>query len=204
MITQLLMKLRSRIRPEPSLIMNRNPKYDNFTVGDWTYGRPQIMHFDNSTKLIIGRFCSIADGVRIILGGEHRTDWVTTSPLSTLMPENFRNSGHPFSKGDIRIGNDVWICAGATLLSGVVIGDGAVIGAGSVVSRDVPPFAIVAGNPAKVVRSRFAEATVERLLKIEWWNWPLSKIIMHGELLMSDKIDEFLKIAETNVNSKAK
>ena len=172
--------------------MSRNPAYAAFKIGEWSYGRPNVMRPDQTTQLEIGRFCSIADGVRILLGGEHRTDWVTTYPFPSIFPERFSAEGHPASKGNIVIGNDVWLCAGSTILSGVTIGDGAVVGAGCVVTRDVEPYAIVAGNPARVVRFRFDPSIISRLEKLAWWNWPMSRIEELAPLLLSNRIEDFL------------
>ena len=103
------------------------PAYNGFEIGDYTYGSPNIVNFINSGKVIIGKYCSIAPQVTILPGGNHRPDWVTTYPFSDFRP--YRHiKGHPSSKGDIIIGNDVWIGLGAVILSGVKIGDGAVIG----------------------------------------------------------------------------
>ena len=128
------------------------------TLGPGSYGEPEVYIFpeDSSTQLRIGAYSSIAAGTRIVLGGEHHIDWVTTSPLRILngLPGAGKD-GHPLSKGDITIANDVWIGMGAMILSGVTIGNGAVVGAGAVVARDVPPFAVVAGNPASNIRFRF-------------------------------------------------
>lgn len=124
-------------------------------IGDFTYGKPKILYYDASTKLKIGKFCSISDEVTIVLGGNHRYDWVTTYPFSALYkewPEASGIIGHPASKGDIVIGNDVWIGFGSIILSGVKIGDGAVIGAGSVVTKDVLPYTIAGGNPAVEIK----------------------------------------------------
>ncbi|HEX5127349.1 MAG TPA: CatB-related O-acetyltransferase, partial [Rhodocyclaceae bacterium] len=128
-------------------------RYPQYSIGRGTYGDDLLVrNWNEGTTLRIGNYCSIAAGVKIYLGGEHRTDWVTTYPFSALWPEAAHIEGHPRSKGDVTIGNDVWIGTEAMILSGVTIGDGAVIGARAVVSRDVPPYAIVAGNPASVVR----------------------------------------------------
>jgi acetyltransferase-like isoleucine patch superfamily enzyme len=153
-----------------------------------------VFVWDDSTRLKIGAFCSMADGVRIILGGEHRTDWVTTAPLRVLngLPGAWED-GHPKTKGDILIGNDVWIATGATILSGVAIGDGAVIGAGAVVSKNVPPFAIVGGNPAAILRYRFPEAVRDALQRIAWWDWPLKDVLDAVDLLCSPDIDAFIE-----------
>lgn len=148
-------------------------------VGDNTYGFPNVFFWGDDTKLHIGKYCSIAEGVVIVLGGEHRMDWVTTFPFSALArdwPQAKQNKGHPSSKGDVVIGNDVWIGQGALILSGVTIGDGAVIGAGSVVTKDVEDYAIAAGNPAKFVKFRFDLDTRIGLKKLLWWNWSDSKV----------------------------
>lgn len=164
------------------------------TVGPHTYGEPRVLAWETQTRLEIGAYCSIAEGVTIVLGGEHRTDWVTTYPLRVLndLPGAWTD-GHPASKGDIRIGNDVWIGTGALLLSGIEIGDGAVIGAGAVVTRDVPPFAIVAGNPASIVRYRFDEETRAALLRISWWGWPHERVLAEVDALCSDDVRAFVE-----------
>ena len=166
-----------------------------FDIGDYTYGTPKVIHWDDSTHLHIGKFCSIADGVTILLGGNHRTDWVTTYPFNVLS-EPFPNAknivGHPATKGDVWIGNDVWIGYGATILSGVHIGDGAVIGAGSVVSKNVDPYAIVVGNPGRMVKKRFDEKNIESLLEIGWWNWDISKINDESHNLCCSNVKEFI------------
>ncbi len=162
--------------------------------GRGSYGEPAVGSWGEGTKVKIGNFCSIAQGVSILLGGGHRTDWVTTYPFSVLWPSVAGHiPGHPSTKGDVIIGNDVWIGTGALILSGVTIGDGVVIGAHAVVAKDVPAYAIAVGNPAKVVKFRFDEATIEKLLAIAWWNWPDEKIASAVELMLSNDINEFIK-----------
>jgi acetyltransferase-like isoleucine patch superfamily enzyme len=146
-------------------------------VGRFTYGNPAFRLWSSGERIEIGAFCSIADGVTIFGGGEHNTHWVTTFPLRIALGEDGAGlDGHPASKGPTLIGNDVWIGDGATILSGVTIGDGAVVGAGAVVAQDVPPYHVVAGNPARQVRARFAPEVVAALLRIRWWDWPLERI----------------------------
>jgi len=140
--------------------------YSRYEIGDWTYGAPNVVHHDQETRLRIGRFCSIAKGVTILLDGDHRTDWIATYPFSAIVDCARGCVGHPRSKGDIEIGNDVWIGRDAVILSGVTIGDGAVVAARAVVTRDVPPYSIVAGNPARIVRMRFSMRQVDALLAI--------------------------------------
>jgi len=167
----------------------------NYVIGDHTYGEPTVRQFDQTTRLVMGRFCSISDQVTIILGGDHRSDWVTTYPFSAFTetwPEAATIKGHPASKGDIVIGHDVWIGYGATILSGVTIGSGAVIGARAVISRDVAPYAVMAGNPAQEVKKRFDETTIVRLLQLAWWDWPEEKIRTNLPLLCSSQIEQLL------------
>lgn len=164
-----------------------------FTIGKHSYGEPTILTYDKITRLVIGRYSSFSDKVTILLGGNHRADWVTTYPFpafSDVWPEADGITGHPASKGDITIGNDVWVGYGATILSGVTIGDGAVVGAMAVVSKDVPPYAVVAGNPAVELRKRFNDSLITRLLDIAWWNWPEDKIRENINLLCSDRVEE--------------
>ena len=123
--------------------MKNNKKFARYSIGDFTYGNPNVLSYTLKEKLIIGKFCSIASNVTIFLGGEHRSDWVTTFPFNVRFKEFNSFEGHPKSKGNVEIGNDVWIGFKATLLSGVIIGDGAVIGACALVTSDVPPYAIV-------------------------------------------------------------
>lgn len=167
----------------------------HFDIGKYTYGSPDVYDFDDDTRLVIGRYCSISDRVSIILGGNHRLDWATTFPFSAFpddWPEAEQISGHPASKGDILIGNDVWIGLGAVILSGVTIGDGAVIGAGAVVSKDVYPYSIAAGNPAAEVGKRFSEKTINMLLAIKWWSWPEEKVRQYIPLLCSRDVEALI------------
>jgi acetyltransferase-like isoleucine patch superfamily enzyme len=127
--------------------------------------------------------------VKIFIGAEHRVDWITTYPFSSLDPKFAHIPGHPHTKGDVVIGNDVWIGWGATILSGVTIGDGAVIGASSLVTKDVAPYTIVGGNPAKLVRARFSDAHIRALLDLKWWDWDMERIHANMDLLLSGNID---------------
>lgn len=164
-------------------------------LGENSYGTPEFIIDKNSaSKISIGKYCSMADEVKIFNGSNHNTKWVSTFPFRKHFNLNDGiNDGHPFSKGDVKIGNDVWIGYGVFILSGVTIGDGAVITAGSVVSANVEPFAMVGGVPAKIIRKRFDEISIEKLLKIKWWNWNEEKIREAVPLLSSENIDEFLK-----------
>lgn len=166
------------------------------TVGAYSYGTPLIISFPgDKNRVRIGSYCSIADDVTIFVGGNHRADWITTFPIRLKLelvkePEQ----GILSSKGDVVIGSDVWIGYGATILSGVEIGHGAVIGARTVVTKPVPPYAIVAGNPGRVVGKRFSENQIGQLLSVKWWDWPAEKVIANVELLCSDEIDGFCRL----------
>lgn len=165
-----------------------------FTIGAHTYGRPKVRFPDSGARLSIGRYGSIADRVEILLGGNHRTDWATTFPFAAfpkVWPGAQADSGHA-TRGDVAIGHDVWLGSGAMVLSGVTIGDGAVVGAHAVVARDVPAYAIVAGNPARVVRHRFDAATVAALLDAAWWDLPEAEVARLVPLLQSDRIADLL------------
>lgn len=165
-------------------------------AGSYTYfdGKPTITSFPGDTGLIrIGAFCSIARNVEFIVGGQHRTDWATTFPLRVYFGlSGLLRDGHPAPRPDIEVGNDVWIGAGACILSGVAIGDGAVVGARAVVSKDVRPYAIVAGNPAREVRRRFDEETIEALLELAWWDWPVERVLENVALLCSPDVARLL------------
>ena len=175
----------------------------NIEVGEYTYyDDPEgaekfeqnvLYHFDFiGDRLVIGRFCSIATGVRFLMnGGNHQVATFSSYPFSIF--------GHGWEaaapaawphKGDTRVGNDVWIGYGATILPGVTIGDGAVIGSLSVVTSDVPPYAIVGGNPARVLRHRFDEPTIARLLAVRWWDWDIERITRKVAAIAGADLDE--------------
>lgn len=171
------------------------------SIGRFTYGKPLLKVWGENDLISIGAFCSIADDVVIFGGGEHRSDWITTYPLRIVFGDALAGQdGHPASKGPTCIGNDVWIGHGACVLSGVTVGDGAIIGAGAVVTRDVLAYAIVAGNPARILKKRFSDRQITGLLTIRWWNWPLEKIHSQQHLLCSGNIDGFIEafISESN------
>jgi acetyltransferase-like isoleucine patch superfamily enzyme len=174
-------------------------------IGDYSYVDGQIdVTFSDEANLSIGKFCSIAQKCKIILGGNHRNDWISTYPFPAegLFPDSPDIPGYRGSKGDITIGNDVWIGAGVTILSGVTIGDGAIIGAGSVVVKNVPPYALAAGNPARFKKFRFDQETIARLLELEWWNWPEPTIREAIPLLMSDDIEGLFEFAKGELCTK--
>ena len=187
-----LVRIRRIPRRQPTLI----EKYPGFKVGHDTYGEPLVIGEGKTAKLEIGCFCSISDEVVVFLDGEHRSDWVTTYPFSVFWPECRSFVGHPATKGDVRIGNDVWIGYGASILSGVSVRTGAVIAAHAVVTRDVPSYSIVAGNPARVLKFRFAEDIIARLLESMWWDLPRERLVSLMPLLLSNRAGEFLRAVE--------
>lgn len=168
------------------------------SVGKYTYGdTPKIFWKSESTNYICGKFCSIADNLRIYLGGNHRTDWVTTYPFGHIYKNifnNFNGEGHPTTKGSVQIGNDVWIGDNVTIMSGVIIGDGAVIANNSHVVKNVEPYSIVGGNPAKMIKYRFTENQIKKLLEIKWWDWPENRINNNLLYLCSNDIDKFINM----------
>ena len=165
----------------------------NISVGDYTYYddfedvqnflKNVKYHFDfTGDRLIIGKFCMIASGVTFIMNGaNHLTDSISTYPFAIFggdWANAMEGKSYP-SRGDTRIGNDVWIGYKATIMAGVTIGDGAIIATGSIVTKDVPPYAIVGGNPAKVIKMRFPEEQVTQLLESRWWDWDIERISAH-------------------------
>ena len=163
---------------------------DSVRIGEYSYftGPPCLLAFEPGAGLSVGRYCSIAPEVAFLLVCEHRTDLITTAPLTPA---------HRRIKGDIHVGNDVWIGYRAMILGAVTIGDGAVVGAGAVVTKDVPPYAVVAGNPARVLRFRFEDAVIAKLLIIRWWDWPRAKVVANADLLMSAHLEEFIRRHES-------
>jgi chloramphenicol O-acetyltransferase type B len=175
-------------------------RYPDYALGAGTYGMPIVHDWNEGSTLQIGAYCSIASNVQIFLGGQHAISWVSTYPF----PEFFTEARHiknPIStKGDVIIGSDVWLCANCTVLSGVTIGHGAVIASGAVVSRNVEPYAIMAGNPAQRVRWRFDEYTRMSLLESAWWGWSVAEIRQVVDMICSDNIAEFIAYAHSRKN----
>jgi len=166
--------------------------HPQISVGEHTYGlrRECFFSYHPDDRVVIGKFTSIADGVKFVFGN-HAMDGVATFPLRSLC---FGAEPHAeaMSKGTIRIGNDVWIGANTIILSGVTVGDGAVVAAGAVVTKDVPSYAVVGGVPARVLRSRLRPDQAEELVEIAWWNWPLEKIRANEALFYGD-VDAFIR-----------
>lgn len=192
-IRQMIKSVIKGILVKENEIMNLNKKYSEFDIGTGTYGMPEIVKGRTSGNLVIGRYCSIAPKVTFVLVNDHRTDWVTTFPFSVRCKEASEVKGYPKIRGDLIVGNDVWLGYGATVLSGVKIGDGAVVAANAMVVKDVPPYGIVGGNPAKLIKYRFDKEIIDELLKIKWWEWPEVQIKESFNLLLHDDIRLFIK-----------
>jgi virginiamycin A acetyltransferase len=179
----------------------------NIIVGDYTYydDFEDVANFEKNVKyhfdftgdqLIIGKFCMIASGVTFIMNGaNHLSESISAYPFAIFggdWAQAMDGKSYP-SKGDTRIGNDVWIGYNATIMPGVHVGDGAIIAANATVTKDVAPYAIVGGNPAREVKKRFSEADIQALLELQWWNWDIEKITQHVHLLTAGDVQELLR-----------
>ncbi len=163
-------------------------------MGRESYAAPRVMKFKGDTgRVVIGNFASIAPDAEFYVGGLHRTEWVSQYGLRAMLdlPGAYED-GFPYGRGDIHVGHDTWVTNRTTVLSGVTIGDGAVVGTGAVVTKDVAPYAIVAGNPAREVGRRFSEEQAAALERIAWWDWPLEDVKEHVALLTSPDVDAFI------------
>lgn len=179
-------------------------KNPNIIVGDYTYydDFESVENFEKNVKylfdftgdkLIIGKFCMIASDVTFIMNGaNHLNDAISTFPFAIFGADwsnAMEGKAYP-NKGDTVVGNDVWIGYGATIMPGVTIGDGAIIATKSVVTKDVEPYAVVGGNPAKEIKKRFSEEEIKELLEIQWWNWSIEKITESVQNLTGNKIED--------------
>lgn len=171
-------------------------------VGEHSYCQGLIVHcWDPEAEIEIGRYCSIATDVMMLAGGNHDIDWVTTYPMIDRW--GLKANWHlrkPRFKGPITLGHDVWIAARSTVVSGVTIGTGAVVGAGSIVTKDVPPYAIVAGNPARLIRYRFDADIIARLLRTQWWEKDRQTLSAIAHLLPD--VQGFLSAVESETFSR--
>jgi acetyltransferase-like isoleucine patch superfamily enzyme len=184
------------VRKAPFFIRD-NPDFAHIAAGKFSYGKPLIMGWDGTpeTQVTIGKFCSIADGVRMLLRVNHPIHSPSTYPLTKIL-EVHHDGQYEWSRGPIMIGHDVWIGQDAVIIGGVTINHGAVVANHAIVTKDVPPYGIVAGNPARLVKLRFDEPTIKKLLQIQWWNWSDVLIKKHAILLSMGKIDDFSKLAD--------
>ena len=181
------------INPEIKLLYTKDIfENEKYIIGDYTYGKPNVIFANDQANLKIGKFTSIAGGVTIFLGGNHRTDWISTYPFSSFpnkFPKSTNIKGHPSTKGDVVIGNDVWIGLNAVIMSGVTIGNGAVVAACSVITKNIGSYEIWVGNPAKLIGKRFDEDKILLLENMEWWNWDLNKINDNISTLSSSSLN---------------
>lgn len=203
------------IRQSKGIVFLKNIiKSPNIIVGDYTYyssldsgqefERHNVLYHDRKIgdKLIIGNFCAIAPETRFVMNGSnHRLLAISTYPFdifggqwSSVTPSIDQL---PY-KGDTIIGNDVWIGYKAVILPGVKIGSGAVIAADAVVTKDVPAYSIVGGNPAKIIRKRFSDAEITTLLKLRWWDWDIHKITEALPLITKGDVKALVEFAEAN------
>jgi acetyltransferase-like isoleucine patch superfamily enzyme len=171
-------------------------------VGRWSYSTSplKIYRWNWTSKIYIGNFCSIGPEVKIVIGGEHRTDWVSTAQIAAdtfnfndtfLNAQKIKNSRD--SRRDLHIENDVWVGAFSIIFSGIKLGNGSVIAAGSVVTKDVEPYTIVGGNPAKFIRKRFTSKQINFLNSSKWWDLDDKKIDSLSKYLLNEKVDLFIR-----------
>ncbi len=182
--------------PKPCVFYTKDFfKNKKFEIGEFTYGIPNVLFENETSNLFIGKYCSIAENVTIFLGGNHRIDWVSTYPFNALQniyPGAIGIEGHPATKGNVVIGNDVWLGRGATIMSGVTIADGAVVAAGAVITKNIGPYEVWAGNPAKLLKKRFKDEEIIALLKLKWWSWTPEKVNENIHFLQSSELKDFI------------
>jgi virginiamycin A acetyltransferase len=182
----------------------------NIVVGEYTYyddpdaatdfEERNVLYAYGPERLIIGKYCAIASGTRFLMAGaDHPTMGVSTFPFTMFGGEWTERTldlvtSMP-SRGDTIVGNDVWFGFQSTVMPGVRIGDGAIIAAGAVVTADVPPYAIVGGNPARQIRQRFDDADVDRLRRAAWWDWPTELITEHARTIMAGTPADIERVA---------
>jgi acetyltransferase-like isoleucine patch superfamily enzyme len=171
----------------------------NISIGEFTYGQPVVKSWGEGTTLTIGKFCSIANGVSIFLGGNHNCDWCTTYPFNIFLSNYNYIIGHPSSNGDVIIGNDVWIGSDVKIMSGVTIGNGCIIGANALVTKNVSDYSVVGGVPAKFIKKRFDEKIIEKFEQMQWWDWDYDSIYNAIPYLQSSNYDDLYNYYEQNI-----
>ena len=182
---------------DPNIQVGDYTMYNDFVHDPRDFQRNNVLyHYPiNGDKLIIGKFCSIACGAKFLFtSANHTLRSLSTYPFPLFFEEWGLDKAHMAqawdNKGDIVVGNDVWIGYEAVLLSGVTIGDGAIIGTRAVVTQDVPPYTIVGGVPAKPIRRRFDDATIDALLALRWWDWPREKLAQNIAAIQAGQLEE--------------
>lgn len=185
-------------------------KNPNIIVGDYTYydDKDDIYNFEKNVlyhydfigdKLIIGKFCQIAESVKFLMNGMfHMDNGFSTYPFIIFSEDCAKkypeNPQFPF-KGDTVVGNDVWIGYNVMFMPGVQIGDGAIIGTNSLITKNVGPYEIWGGSPAKMIRKRFSDDVIEVLLKVKWWDWPIGKIAENVDALICNDFEKLKRLA---------
>jgi hypothetical protein len=180
---------------EEESVLRRLKKQGRVVYGPGSYGIPRIYHFNyDDARLIVGNYSSV--GGTYMLGGQHPVDQVTTYPLRiNLQMEGAGLDGNPTPRGDTVVGSDVWTGYGSWMLSGVKIGDGAIVAGGALVTKDVPAYAVVGGNPARIIKYRHTEEQREALLQIRWWDWSEEEIREAVPMMTTTDIDSFIDYA---------
>jgi acetyltransferase-like isoleucine patch superfamily enzyme len=196
-----------------------NPTIDRFVklsghkvkIGAYSYGFEDtgVLSWNENIEISIGRFCSVASGLKLYCGGNHRVDWISTFPFGHIHTKFIKVppvNGTPSTNGNITIGNDVWIGRDVTILSGITIGNGAVIASNSHIVKDVEPYSIVGGNPAKLIKKRFNESIINFLLDLSWWDLPIDvieKIVPYLSMQITENQQEnILQIKNVIISSK--
>lgn len=175
--------------PENDLVAMNVFDLDRIEVGKYSYGELNVVSFNSQSNLKIGNFVSIAQNVTFLLDVEHYLNHVSTFPFKVKCLKT--QDSEAFSKGDIKVCDDVWIGYGATIMSGVSIGQGAVVAAGAVVTKDVPPYAVVGGMPARVIKYRFNKEQIDKLMKIDFSKIDKNYVAENIDLLYTDVSENF-------------
>ena len=195
--------------PFRGITLDKQVKSPNLVVGKYSYYSGYyhghsfedcaryLLPDEGADKLVIGSFCSIGSGAAFIMAGNqgHRNEWISTFPFF-FMPEvpEFENAANGYlPAGDTVIGNDVWIGSEAIIMPGITVGDGGVIGTRALVTKDVEPYAIVGGNPAKTIRKRFDDGSIALLLEMKWWDWPAERLKAAMPLMTSCNVAELYR-----------
>ena len=195
--------------PFRGMTLDKQVKSPNLMVGKYSYYSGYyhghsfedcaryLLPDEGADRLVIGSFCSIGSGAAFIMAGNqgHRNEWISTFPFF-FMPEvpEFENAANGYlPAGDTVIGNDVWIGSEAIIMPGITVGDGGVIGTRALVTKDVEPYAIVGGNPAKTIRKRFDDGSIALLLEMKWWDWPAERLKAAMPLMTSCNVAELYR-----------
>lgn len=177
-----------KLHPDSETIPVNQFDFNHVSVGRGTYGELNIVDFGGDCRLILNNYISIAQNVTFILNAEHHTNHISTYPFKVKLLKI--QESESFGKGDIVVDDDVWIGYGATIMSGVHIGQGAIVAAGSVITRDIPPYAIVGGVPATIIKYRFAPNEIKELLKLDFSSLTLEKVKKNEERLYEEYSDK--------------